>query len=150
MVHPILLYALSLAGGAIALAGIAMTLIVLSLRAAQRSLGILPPTKKQLEDGTHDSHALFRHFPALVEKVAWLPLGNFPTPVETGTFKTPDGTELSILVKREDLASPHYAGNKVRTLQHSLGIVQAGRARGLFKEGILALGSSGTNQVVAT
>ena len=49
-----------------------------------------------------------------------------------------------------DLSSTLYGGNKVRTLQHTLGIIQAGRSRKLFQDGIATLGSSGTNQVVAT
>ena len=123
---------------------------VLVLRAAQRHLGILPPTQAQLAQGNHDTHALFRHFPQLIQKVAWIPLGSFPTPVEKATFQTPDAKQVEIQIKREDLCSGSYGGNKIRTLQHTLGIVQAGRSRNLFKDGIVTVGSSGTNQVVAT
>ena len=59
---------------------------------------------------------------------------------------------LQFLVKRDDLISPTlYGGNKVRTLQHQLAICEAKRESGqsAYKQ-LVAIGSGGSNQVVAT
>lgn len=58
---------------------------------------------------------------------------------------------LQFLVKREDLISPLYGGNKVRTLQHQLAVCEARRDNGedAFKH-LVSVGSGGSNQVLAT
>ncbi|HSO31863.1 MAG TPA: pyridoxal-phosphate dependent enzyme [Labilithrix sp.] len=65
-----------------------------------------------------------------------LALGVFPTPVpQCG----------ALWVKRDDLASPIYGGNKVRKLELLLGAArEAGRSK------ILTIGAVGSHQVVAT
>ncbi len=65
-------------------------------------------------------------------------LGSYPTPVE----RLP---ALGLWVKRDDLTSDVYGGNKVRKLEYFLG---AARAEG--KTRILTLGAVGSHQVVAT
>jgi D-cysteine desulfhydrase len=65
-------------------------------------------------------------------------LGSYPTPVE----RLP---ALGLWVKRDDLTSDVYGGNKVRKLEYFLG---AARAAG--KSRILTLGAVGSHQVVAT
>ena len=59
--------------------------------------------------------ALFRFLPELKGKVAWKPLGNFPTPMEAGELTLEDGSKRRVFFKREDKASKLYGGNKVRT-----------------------------------
>ena len=60
---------------------------------------------------------------------------------------------VNFWVKREDLSSPVYGGNKVRTLQHQLGVIEAkverAAASGVQRD-IIVFGSGGSNQVVAT
>lgn len=80
--------------------------------------------------------ALNRHIPGL--DVPHVSLGEYPTPIE----------HLSALgdvwLKREDLASPVYGGNKIRTLETLFADAQA---RG-FKR-VVTLGAYGSNQAVA-
>lgn len=84
-------------------------------------------------------NALFAALPALRDRVPWVELGAWPTPVERLTV---DG---EVWVKREDLTSPRYGGNKVRTLEAMLGRARAAGARRIW-----ATGAYGSNHVVAT
>lgn len=70
-------------------------------------------------------------------------LGDYPTAVDRiGALSTPRST---LWVKRDDLSSPLYGGNKVRKLELLLGAARAaGRSR------ILTIGAVGSHQVVAT
>ena len=67
-----------------------------------------------------------------------LVFGTYPTPLERLDA-------LGLWVKRDDLVSPIYGGNKVRKLERLLG---AARAAG--KSRILTIGAAGSHQVVAT
>ena len=90
-----------------------------------------------------DSVALFRLVPQ-ARLVPWAVLGNWPTPIEHAPgLSAVIGGDLWI--KREDRSSPHYGGNKVRTLEAVFGAV---RARGV--ERIWATGAYGSNHTVAT
>ena len=89
------------------------------------SIAPMKPTPKQLEEEQLDEHPLFRHLPALKEKLAWRQIGSSPTPIHSVTATTPDGANIAFSVKREDLASAEYGGNKLRTLQHQLAACEA-------------------------
>jgi len=78
---------------------------------------------------------LKRHIPAL--DVPWLQLGEYPTPVQ-------HVAGLDVWLKREDISSPLYGGNKVRTLETLFAQAQA---RGLKR--VWTLGAYGSNQAVA-
>jgi D-cysteine desulfhydrase len=69
--------------------------------------------------------------------VPWVRLGDWPTPVV--------GLAPKIWVKREDLTSPVYGGNKVRTLE-----AMFGRARAAGATRMWGTGAFGSNHVVAT
>lgn len=88
---------------------------------------------------------IFSKFPGLRSDVAWMPLGEYPTPVERleGT-----GAALGmpyLFVKRDDLSSPLYGGNKVRKLEFLLA-----DAREKGHRTVLTFGAAGSNHVVAT
>ena len=70
-------------------------------------------------------------------------LGAFPTPVSRVEALSRPGATL--WVKRDDLSSAIYGGNKVRKLELLLG---AARAAGRSK--LLTIGAVGSHQVVAT
>jgi hypothetical protein len=112
------------------------------------SVGIEKPTKKQLEEENQDNHALFRYLPELKRKIAWRQLGNYPTPIHRGTYNyiSKDHGTARFYVKREDLSSPYYGGNKVRTLQHQLAVCEAKDAT----KKIYVTGTGGSNQIIAT
>jgi 1-aminocyclopropane-1-carboxylate deaminase/D-cysteine desulfhydrase-like pyridoxal-dependent ACC family enzyme len=67
-----------------------------------------------------------------------LSFGSYPTPIERFD-------DLGLWVKRDDLVSSVYGGNKVRKLEHHLA---AARAAG--KKRILTIGAAGSHQVLAT
>ncbi|KAF0700863.1 Aste57867_8615 [Aphanomyces stellatus] len=93
---------------------------------------------------------LFRHLPFLAPHVAWTPLGVFPTPIHLATV--PDvqgpGTDTCFYLKREDLSSPYYGGNKVRTLEHQLAACALHQAE--HPDAVVySTGMAGSNQNVA-
>jgi hypothetical protein len=149
-------------------AGLSISAVLL-LRRISASVGLAPPTSAMLleEDPTVNC-PLFRHLPNLADAVAWRSLGAIKTPVHTcrvpviipllgqegevGQEGTDGGTSfVEFLVKREDLISPLYGGNKVRTLQHQLAICEARRDNGetSFRQ-LVSCGTGGSNQVLAT
>lgn len=93
------------------------------------------------------SFPLFELFPKLSERVARVPLGVFPTPVESlaAVARELGAGEGEAWIKRDDISSDVYGGNKVRTLELLLG--QA-RARG--HTGVIATGAFGSNHALAT
>lgn len=87
-------------------------------------------------DAPGDSFVLKRHLPNL--DVPWVRLGDYPTPIE------PLPALGEVWLKREDLSSPIYGGNKIRTLETLLADAQA---RGIKRA--WTLGAYGSNQAVA-
>jgi len=90
---------------------------------------------------------LFELFPRLLPHAGFSILGEFPTPVEPlrplapGFGSAVDGC----YVKRDDLSSRVYGGNKVRTLEALFG-----QARREGKDWVAATGAYGSNHAVAT
>ena len=93
------------------------------------------------------SFPLFELFPELSQRVARVALGTFPTPVESlQTVARELGASAGdAWVKRDDISSPVYGGNKVRTLELLLG-----QARALGHSSVLATGAFGSNHALAT
>ena len=88
---------------------------------------------------------LFEQYPLLQEKLAHVPLGEFPTPAQKLERL---GTELGIgqlYVKRDDLSGKLYGGNKPRKLEFILGDAQRSKA----KE-VITFGGAGSNHALAT
>ncbi len=71
----------------------------------------------------------------------WLNLGDFPTPVDRVDL----GRGSTLYVKRDDLSSTVYGGNKVRTLETLFGAAKAAGARRIY-----ATGAFGSNHATAT
>jgi len=124
---------------------------VLTVRKVYTSILALPPTKEMIKMIDTSECVVFRFIPALRGKIAWLPLiqgGASPVHqlayVDVRSGRRVEGVQL----KREDLLSPKYGGNKVRTLEFQL----ACAAVACEKQGgsLIALGAQGSNQVVAT
>jgi 1-aminocyclopropane-1-carboxylate deaminase/D-cysteine desulfhydrase-like pyridoxal-dependent ACC family enzyme len=88
---------------------------------------------------------LFEHYPLLREKLPYVSLGQFPTPVERLRRL---GSELGIgqlYVKRDDLSGSLYGGNKPRKLEFILGDVLRSGARE-----VMTFGGVGSNHALAT
>jgi D-cysteine desulfhydrase len=93
---------------------------------------------------TLSRNALFRAYPPLARHVPWISLGDFPTPVEQlgSSLGLPEG---KLWVKRDDLTSRVYGGNKVRKLEH---LLEDARLRG--RKSLITIGGLGSNHSLAT
>ena len=99
------------------------------------------------EENAKTACALFRHLPELSERLAWRALGAEVTPIHRCSLTTPSGKHVEIFVKREDLSSPLYGGNKVRTLQHQLAVIESRLESGdprAQKINVIGTGGNGT------
>ncbi len=92
-------------------------------------------------NNTNNSIALFHRYPRLNERIPRISIGSLPTPVQP--LKNMGCNNLWI--KRDDLSSSVYAGNKVRKLAFILADVQAKR-----KTHIITPGGIGTHHGLAT
>jgi len=89
---------------------------------------------------------LFDVFPQLRGKVAWLELGALPTRVEQASPVLAEAALAGELwLKRDDLSSPIYGGNKLRLLEHLLGEAQQSGAQQVYSSG-----AAGSNFATAT
>ena len=88
--------------------------------------------------------ALFRAYPPLAQHIPWISLGDLPTPIEKlgSSLRLPEG---KLWVKRDDLTSPVYGGNKVRKLEH---LLEDARLRG--RKSLITIGGLGSNHSLAT
>ncbi len=85
---------------------------------------------------------LFDRFPTLRDRLPWIALATLPTPIEA--LPSPDGFRGRLFVKRDDLTSPLYGGNKVRKFEYLLADAQRRGARAL-----VTAGGIGSNQGLA-
>ncbi len=92
-----------------------------------------------------DEPLIFKKFPALRDYVDWISLGEFPTPVQRmdGISKAEGLSDF--YVKRDDLSSSIYGGNKVRKLEFLLA-----HAKEKGRDCLVTFGAAGSNHVVAT
>ena len=84
---------------------------------------------------------LFHHFPGLEDKLGWIPLGDFPTPVRKLDRLGID----NLWIKNDGLSSSVYGGNKVRKLEFILAAVKNRKAGH-----VITFGGIGTNHGLAT
>ena len=92
--------------------------------------------------GTHPSRpALFDRFPELSERIPWVRLETSPSPVQ----QLENLGHEDLWIKREDIVSTVYGGNKVRKLEFVLADAIAKR-----KERVVTIGALGTNHGLAT
>ncbi len=104
------------------------------------------------------AYALFKTHPKLAANLPQLLLGNWPTPLQPlPRLAAEAGLPFRVFVKRDDLSSPVYGGNKVRKLELILGRAAAGRegrfaaaGRGRRPPLVVTAGGLGSNHVVAT
>ncbi len=89
--------------------------------------------------------SVLAQWPRLRERLAPVTLGEFPTPVERLPALERELGAGALFVKRDDLSSAIYGGNKVRTLEVLFALASAASARQ-----VVAVGAYGSNHAVAT
>jgi D-cysteine desulfhydrase len=91
--------------------------------------------------------ALLRVLPTLVERLSWAELGRFPTPLEPlpELCAALGQSTTAAFVKRDDLSSEVYGGNKVRTLELLFGAALRDGVREIH-----STGAFGSNHALAT
>jgi D-cysteine desulfhydrase len=105
---------------------------------------ILPPIDTILPKG-RAAPRLFTALPPLAEQLAWRPLAHLPTPVEPmHAIERYLGSDR-VWMKRDDLSSPLYGGNKVRRYEFVLADAQR---RG--KQRLVTAGGIASTQAMAT
>lgn len=132
--------------GLAALMGSGAAGLVYYNREVDRLLTFPAPAVRSLYQGR--TTPLLERFPDLQGQLAWTPLGEGgPTPVEP--FPLPAvpraGQTAAVYVKRDDLTSPRYGGNKVRKLEHVLAEARLGQYTAL-----VTVGGLGSNQCLAS
>ena len=115
-----------------------------------------------VEEVKDKSHPIYRYVPKIAEMVARVPLANYPTPItelrldlsddsDPADKRTSPSFEMTIHVKREDLASNIYGGVKVRTLEFLIGCAKAAQMRKdpTVKPVVWTIGGPGSNHALA-
>ena len=88
---------------------------------------------------------LFEQYPELKEKLPYVKLGEFPTPIKhLRNFGKEIGTD-SLYLKHDGMSSQIYGGNKIRKLEFLLGDALRKGAKG-----VLTFGFAGSNHALAT
>jgi D-cysteine desulfhydrase len=88
---------------------------------------------------------LFQKYPLLGEKLPYVSLGEFPTPVQKLDRFGDDVGVGQLYVKRDDLSGRVYGGNKIRKLEFLLGDALQNRAKQ-----VVTFGYAGSNHALAT
>jgi 1-aminocyclopropane-1-carboxylate deaminase/D-cysteine desulfhydrase-like pyridoxal-dependent ACC family enzyme len=92
-----------------------------------------------------NGNAIDARFPALAEALPRIALGEFPTPLAGAPALAARLGLGSLAIKRDDLSSPIYGGNKVRKLEY---LLADALARGC--DSVVTYGSVGSNHALAT
>lgn len=92
-----------------------------------------------------DRPRIFDALPGLARVVPWMPLAHVPTAIEPCDAIAPWLGRSGVFMKRDDLVSPLYGGNKVRRYEFVLAHARAKGARRIVTVGGLA-----STQVLAT
>lgn len=91
---------------------------------------------------SRDRPLVFDRWPKLAESVPWMPLAATPTAVERCDALEPytqhKAHDVDLWMKRDDLASPMYGGNKVRRYEFLFAKARAQGATALYTLGGLA------------
>ena len=101
---------------------------------------VYPPLVRVLD------RPLLRHLPRLADRLPFVALGDFPTPIDDLAPVMRDARlSAPAYVKRDDRSSTVYGGNKVRTLEVLFAEALEGGATH-----VVSTGAFGTNHGVAT
>lgn len=88
---------------------------------------------------------IFEIYPKLKKNLPWVEIGNFPTPVHRLEKLGEKINHSYLYIKRDDLSSDVYGGNKVRKLEFVLADALQKK-----KHKLITFGAVGSNHVLAT
>jgi D-cysteine desulfhydrase len=88
---------------------------------------------------------VFERYPLLRDKLPYVSLGEFPTPVQKLDRLGSDIGLDHLYIKRDDLSGKLYGGNKIRKLEFLLGHALRAKVKGVF-----TFGFAGSSQSLAT
>jgi len=88
---------------------------------------------------------LFKKFPELSGKMAHLPLGDLPTPIELLAGLSKKLGRKNLFIKRDDISGKAYGGNKVRKLEF---LLADAKKKGAVR--VITTGAAGSNHALAT
>lgn len=92
-----------------------------------------------------NEYPLFEEFPELAKGISRVPLGKYPTPVQP-MEKIGKSLDLrSLWIKRDDLDSDEFSGNKIRVMELLLG---EAKKRGC--DILVSMGALGSNQILSS
>lgn len=89
--------------------------------------------------------SIFKQYPLLKEKIPYVPLGEFPTPLMPLTRLGKEIGADQLYLKHDGLSGPNYGGNKIRKLEFLLG-----DALNKGAKEVLTFGFAGSNHALAT
>ncbi|MBF0432264.1 MAG: pyridoxal-phosphate dependent enzyme [Fibrobacteria bacterium] len=89
--------------------------------------------------------SLFESFPELQKNLPHIPLGDFPTPIQTMDSLAKTIGMDSLYIKYDSLSGTPYGGNKLRKLEFLIGDALHKRS-----QGIITFGCAGSNHALAT
>lgn len=85
---------------------------------------------------------LFEHYPLLRDKLPYVSLGEFPTPVQKLNHLGSGLGLDQLYIKRDDQSGKLYGGNKIRKLEFLLGHALSVKVKGVFTFGLVGSGQS--------
>jgi D-cysteine desulfhydrase len=112
---------------------------------APRALALALALEGALAGAPRRENLLFAEVGGLASQVPWRPLARAPTLVEPATGARGYLEHGGVWIKRDDLVSPIYGGNKVRRFEHLLADAEA---KG--KKTLITVGGLASTQVIAT
>ena len=89
--------------------------------------------------------SIFKQYPSLKEKMPYVPLGEFPTPLMHLNHLGKEIGADQLYLKQDGLSGPNYGGNKIRKLEFILG-----DALNKGAKEVLTFGFAGSNHALAT
>ena len=88
---------------------------------------------------------LFKRYPLLKKRIPYVPLGDFPTPIERLNQLGKEIGADHLYLKHDGLSGPIYGGNKIRKLEFLIGDALHKQAKD-----VLTFGFAGSNHALAT
>jgi 1-aminocyclopropane-1-carboxylate deaminase/D-cysteine desulfhydrase-like pyridoxal-dependent ACC family enzyme len=105
----------------------------------------MPNIRGNMKNKNGGKLPLFAQYPLLKNKLPYVQLGQFPTPIEKLEIIGRELKVSQLYIKRDDLSGAVYGGNKIRKLEFLLG-----EAIWTGAKEVMTFGAAGSNHALAT